>query len=119
MTSRQIYTRNTDTYYQGYALLIVYFKLFVIWIYVLVCYQSNMKIWVKSVNKNFTANAPLIHLSDKLDDGYFNWMNMHLGISLFYLMNRMIETLYIKYWRSMIMIKQKVICVWYSIAWKP
>ena len=54
------YTRNYYIYYRIHALLTVYFRLIVIWIYVLVCYKSNMRIWAQLVNMNLTVNTPFI-----------------------------------------------------------
>ena len=57
MGSRLKYTQTADTYYRVSVYLIVYSRLFAILLHVLVCYKSNIRIWVNSGNVNLTVNT--------------------------------------------------------------
>lgn len=61
MASRLENTQNDDTYDRAHTFC---FRLFIISILVLICYESNMSIRAKLVNMNLIANDPLMmHLS--------------------------------------------------------
>lgn len=54
MQSKLKFTHTNGIYYRVRALLICFFRIIMIFILVLVCYQSHIRIWIRSVNMSLT-----------------------------------------------------------------